>query len=136
LGESVAAVMFFWLAFASACCLIAVLPMPYWYYPALRWVVFLAAVGGAWIILRKRFHWSLLLVVAVAVLFNPFDPIHMHKAWWIVVDIASAFVVLWPSVYDNWGDDPSRTSLSDVCENRIQKLEERRRVRRERPKSP
>jgi hypothetical protein len=75
---------------------IAVSRLPYGYYTFLRIVTcgvagFIAVVG-----FRERpaiQAWSVVLIL-IAVLFNPFVPIHLHRATWFYLDLCAAAVLL------------------------------------------
>ena len=80
----------------SALSLIALLPMPYGYYIFLRIAV--TGLGGITAYLRytsgKR-DWMLWSFVAVAILFNPFIPIHLTKEIWMVFNVMTAGLFFW-----------------------------------------
>lgn len=79
--------------------LFALVPMPYAYFIFLRVIV----CGAAVIIAFKQFNRdgglspAMLLMVGVAVLFNPIMPIHLSRLVWAPIDIltAATFVVHW-----------------------------------------
>ncbi|NCP62685.1 MAG: hypothetical protein GW748_05165 [Alphaproteobacteria bacterium] len=75
----------------AALSLIALLPMPYGYYVFLRIAV--TGVGGFTAYLRyisDEKDWILWSCVAVAILFNPFLPIHLTKEIWMVFNVLTA----------------------------------------------
>ena len=72
---------------------IALFPLPYGYYKLLRVVVCLAAIviaahsydkpnAGAWP----------LAFIALAIVFNPIIPLHLHRAVWLPVDVVAALI--------------------------------------------
>jgi hypothetical protein len=75
---------------------IAVSRLPYGYYTFLR----IVTCGAASVIAVSGFQkgpatqvWSVLLIL-IAVLFNPFVPIHLHRATWFYLDLGTAAVFL------------------------------------------
>lgn len=78
----------------AALLFLAVLPLPYLYYSVLRWI----GLGFFWwaaVIVRHQHHAVLSWMYGgLALLFNPFLPIHLPKEIWAVVDIAAAILVL------------------------------------------
>lgn len=71
---------------------IALLPAPYGYYMLLRFVVCGAAVFLAWCEWQREPRagpWLVALGV-VALLFNPFAPIHLSRPVWAVLDPLTA----------------------------------------------
>ena len=83
--------------------LIALLPMPNGYYRVLRWVVCITA--GALAVCfpgqkgTPRSRWTFFTLVSVAVVFTPFNPIHMPRGIWACVDIATAALFLFIPAY-------------------------------------
>ncbi len=68
--------------------------LPYGYYTLLRLVVFIA--GGLITIAAYKMqkHWWMIGVGLIALLFNPFIPVHFDKATWRVIDFIVAIVFL------------------------------------------
>lgn len=80
----------------SALSLIALLPMPYGYYVFLRIAV--SGLGGLAAYLRYTSgerDWMLWSAVGVAILFNPFIPIHLIKEIWMVFNVLTAVFFFW-----------------------------------------
>jgi hypothetical protein len=78
--------------------LIAVLPLPYVYYALLRVLIAGFAAYFVWKEYEgnaKTVNSFVWIFGAIAVLFNPFFPIHLAKAIWAVVNIATAVYFLW-----------------------------------------
>lgn len=67
---------------------------PYWFYTILRFVVCGVAAYGAFFAIkleRKSWAWSLGIV---AILFNPFIPIHLDRDTWAIIDVIVALVII------------------------------------------
>lgn len=67
---------------------IAVLPMPYWYYVVLRSVVFYLSISLFLLCLDSP---SGLLMLAIAVMYNPFHHLTLSIGAWRLVDIYAIF---------------------------------------------
>lgn len=68
---------------------------PYDYYVLLRWITcFVASFAACRAHSQRRHIWTWLLG-ALALLFNPVAPVHLHRGTWVILDMASAalFVV-------------------------------------------
>jgi uncharacterized membrane protein len=76
-----------------AAVLLAILPLPYLYYMALRLLVSGSAIflffrhSKRWQNQLDGWKWMLL---GVAVIYNPIIPIHLPKLLWVVINIATA----------------------------------------------
>ncbi|MFT6605843.1 MAG: hypothetical protein ACJA2X_001019 [Halocynthiibacter sp.] len=83
-----------WLWLAPAIMLlVAVLPLPYVYYIALRWIV----AGAAGFIAWKEFALNnnaansyVWIFAAIALVFNPIFPVHLFRLAWIAIGLFSA----------------------------------------------
>ena len=81
----------------SAVLAIAILPLPYAYYVALRWVVAGAALLLAWVEYEpnsdkhKTYVW---LFAGFAILYNPILPVHLFKFAWVVINLFTAAAFL------------------------------------------
>lgn len=91
--------------FAGVLLLIAVLPLPYGYYLFLRVAVFAAAIWLALTIDEMIKLKAPLWIVAL--LFNPFFPVHLSKAGWLPIDLAAAFLFFLASREKQHGSKPS-----------------------------
>jgi hypothetical protein len=69
--------------------------LPYGYYTLLRFVVSGTTAYGAYFASteQKKLAWAWIFGI-VAVLFNPFIPIHLSRDTWAVIDIAVALLLL------------------------------------------
>lgn len=73
---------------------IAVLQLPYGYYEVLRFVV---CLGVVFIVAKE---WNSLdtttkvILVVIAILFNPFSPIYLSKMIWLVIDLITGQYLL------------------------------------------
>jgi hypothetical protein len=83
------------LSIAAGTMLILAIPTiwPYGYYEILRWVVSGVAVYSAFNAYEKeKFGWVFLMAL-IAIIFNPFAPIHLEKESWALVDFLAAIVM-------------------------------------------
>lgn len=71
---------------------LAILPLPYGYYTFLRLIVF---VGGLFLAHQlhgeKLYNWSV-IVVGMAILFNPLIPVYLSREVWLPIDIVGAVI--------------------------------------------
>ena len=70
--------------------LVAIFPLPYNYYPVLRVVVTASALFAAFYFFDKDDIQSGVVLVLIALLWNPILPIYLSKALWIPLDIVAA----------------------------------------------
>lgn len=75
---------------------IGALPLPYGYYALVRVVVCVASGLLAWATYNgeARHRLWVILLGALALLFNPIAPLHMGKQAWAVTDIATAAILV------------------------------------------
>lgn len=67
---------------------------PYGYYILLRWVVAGTGLFAAYITYNlKKAVWSIVLIL-IALLFNPLIPVHLEKEGWVVIDFVVALFYL------------------------------------------
>ena len=81
---------------ALLCCLVllcAINPWAYWYFMAMRVLVFSSGLYLAWL-LRTEETWLRVLFVIAALLFNPFFPAHLDVVVWRILDLAGFFLFL------------------------------------------
>ena len=92
---------FIWLCSAAAL-LIALAPLPYWYYTFLRIIVFAAAAFLTYQHYKHEQEFSVwvALLGGIAILFNPLIPIHLSREIWAPIDViaAAVFLVHWRKV--------------------------------------
>jgi len=63
---------------------------PYDYYRVLRWVTCAAAAFVAWQGYALNAWWAVGLFAFIALLFNPFLPVHLTRETWQIIDLAAA----------------------------------------------
>ncbi len=84
-----------WIA-AAIVLVVATFPLPYGYYTFARIATCLASGILAWTCFSSRPSaptWGVLLV-GIAILFNPLIPIYLKRQTWFWVDLVSAIIVL------------------------------------------
>jgi hypothetical protein len=84
-----------WIA-AAIVLIVAVFPLPYGYYTFARIATCLTCGILAWTCFAGRPSaptWGVVLV-GVAILFNPLIPIYLKRQTWFWIDLASAIVIL------------------------------------------
>jgi len=91
LARIIAAGLLFW-AFAKH---------SYNYYVVLRWVVFLVASLGVYRAYeQKDREWMFVLAhVALAIVFNPFTPLHFERSTWTIINLVSALAILFTLLF-------------------------------------
>src|SRR5579872_2937944 len=67
---------------------------PYVYFQLLRWVVCTTAGFAAWRFAQCRWYLGTVLLILIAILFNPLSPIHMRRWEWPTYDRLGAVVAL------------------------------------------
>jgi len=84
--------MIFFKVIAGVVLLIALARLPYGYYITLRWIVTISAAISIFHAFEKgKSGWGWIFI-AIAILFNPFFPIHLNKSIWSVIDIIVAVI--------------------------------------------
>src|ERR1700676_3872862 len=84
-----------WIA-AAIVLVVAVFPLPYGYYTFTRIATCLACGILAWTCFADRPSapiWGIVLI-GIAILFNPLIPIYLKRQTWLWLDLASAVVIL------------------------------------------
>lgn len=66
---------------------------PYGYYQLLRWLVSGVAVYNAYGAYDKKEQNWILVMIGVAILFNPIAPFFLAKKTWVILDIIAAFIM-------------------------------------------
>ncbi len=66
---------------------------PYGFYQFLRWIVSVSAVFNAYQTYKINLKgWSVVMIV-VAILFNPIAPIYLDKGVWVLIDVVVAITM-------------------------------------------
>lgn len=85
--------MIAWVGYAAALALlVALAPLPYAYYSLLRVAITVAAAAIASHCFRTNHLGWAWLMVFLALLFNPIEPVPLGRQVWMAVDAMSAFV--------------------------------------------
>jgi len=73
---------------------LAVFPLPYGYFTVLRIIVTICSALIAHRVYKSsgNFTASVLLFCVIAILFNPFVPIHLSKVIWMPINLISAVI--------------------------------------------
>jgi len=72
--------------------LLAILPFPYGYYTLLKLVVCLTALFLTWFSYKAQKTAWVWIMGFIALIFNPFVPLHLGRALWVAVDLLIAVV--------------------------------------------
>lgn len=73
---------------------IAILPLPSIYYLLLRQVITFIALYFVFRFYTNKLHTQAITSLGIAILFNPFIPVYLDKALWIVLDVLVATVLI------------------------------------------
>jgi uncharacterized membrane protein YfcA len=78
---------------AAVILLVAVIPIwPYFFYQFLKLAVFAAAVFSVYLYHReKNTNWMLVMIV-IAIIFNPINTLYFGHFLWSIVDLITAFL--------------------------------------------
>ena len=98
--------MYFWSRIVAILFLLAAVgPWPYDYFTLMRFIVSAVTAYGSYLAYErartastapwgaKQQRWSLAFVL-IALLFNPFVPIHLERATWTVIDVGVALILV------------------------------------------
>jgi hypothetical protein len=66
---------------------------PYGYYELLRWVVCAVGAYSAYQVYKLNLKGWMIVMIAVAILFNPISPFTFSKGTWVFFDIVAAIVM-------------------------------------------
>lgn len=66
---------------------------PYSYFQILRWVVAGVAAYNAYLAYQLKKNGWVLIMVVVAILFNPISPIFLQKQTWVTLDLITAVIM-------------------------------------------
>jgi hypothetical protein len=80
---------------AAALCLLALGSWPYGFYLFLRWVVCAACVAGAVSLSDRRAPFTLLVLIGMALLYNPLVRVHATREFWQVANVGAAVAMGW-----------------------------------------
>jgi hypothetical protein len=75
---------------ASFLLLLAIWPMPEGYYTFLRFALVVITLALIIQLHSKKISRHLLILIAIALLFNPIFPFHLSRSLWIAVDVIVA----------------------------------------------
>jgi|SRR5450759_2969750 hypothetical protein len=79
---------------AAILLLIALANWPYGYYQFLRLSVLAAAVISSWRKWREGSPFWAVVLASLALLFNPFQPVHFRREEWAWIDVLAALAFL------------------------------------------
>jgi len=80
---------------AAITLLVAVIPIwPYFFYQALKLVVFGAAAFSVYLYHKEKNKGWMMTMIGVAIVFNPINPLYFGHIFWSVVDIVGAILFL------------------------------------------
>lgn len=79
----------FLIPFISLLCAAFVSPLPHWFFTFNRVLVTFFAISGVFYVNSLRLHkkYIKVILVIIAVLFNPIIPFHFAKSTWQIVDV-------------------------------------------------
>jgi hypothetical protein len=97
--------------------LIAVLPLPIWFYSFLRFVVCGTFALGALIAYERSRQDVFIYYGLVALLFNPFFPIFHSKEIWVVFDLVAALLLYKTAKYVTSENITEPSEESNVKDN-------------------
>jgi hypothetical protein len=73
--------------------LIAIIPIwPYFFYQILKLVIFSASCFSAYLYHKEKNMKWMLIMIAIAIIFNPFNPIYFGHFLWSIADLVVAFL--------------------------------------------
>lgn len=76
---------------ATILLLIAIIPIwPYFLYQFLRFIVFGAAAFSAYLYYKEKNTLWMILMIIIAIFFNPINSLYLGRHLWIIVDFISA----------------------------------------------
>lgn len=78
---------------AAIALLVAVIPIwPYFFYQALKLVVFGAAAFSAYLYHKEKNRGWMLTMIGIAIVFNPINPLYFGHFLWSIVDLVVAWL--------------------------------------------
>jgi len=72
--------------------LLGILPLPYSYYILLRWSITFVALYVAFLKFIGNYETAGFIMLAIALLFNPFSVFTMSKSNWMLIDLVVAII--------------------------------------------
>ena len=72
----------------------AIAECPYGYYTILRWITCITSILVVLQAFEKNIDWAKVVFIIIAILFNPFAPIHLSRSTWIPLDIITAILFI------------------------------------------
>lgn len=79
---------------ATIALLIAVIPVwPYFFYQALKLVVFGATAFSAYLYHKERNKKWMLIMIGIAIVFNPINPFYFGHFLWSIADLVVAWLI-------------------------------------------
>lgn len=79
---------------ASVTLLIAVIPIwPYFFYQALKLVVFGTSVFSTYTYHKEKNKKWMLIMIGIAIVFNPINPLYFGHVLWSVADLVVAWTI-------------------------------------------
>lgn len=79
---------------AAGLLVLALCPMPGWYYAGMKVAVFLFGLLAAVVFFRRGMEWRAVLAAGIAVIFNPVFRIGLDRYGWMMMDLVCAIVVM------------------------------------------
>ena len=78
---------------AAIALLVAVIPIwPYFFYQALKLVIFGAAAFSAYLYHKEKNKGWMMTMIGIAIVFNPINPLYFGHFLWSIVDIVVAIL--------------------------------------------
>lgn len=78
---------------AAIALLVAVIPIwPYFFYQALKLVVFGAAAHSVYLYHKEKNTQWMVIMIVIAIVFNPINPLYFGHFLWSIVDIVVAIL--------------------------------------------
>ena len=79
---------------ATIALLVAVIPIwPYFFYQALKLVVFGSTAFSAYLYHKEKNKKWMLIMIGIAIIFNPINPLYLGHFLWSVVDLIVAWLI-------------------------------------------
>jgi hypothetical protein len=84
-----------WFTILAGTMLILAIPAvwPYGYFQLLRWIVAIVALYNAYLAYESKKNNWVIIMIAIAILFNPIAPIFLQKQTWVVLDLIASITM-------------------------------------------